>query len=98
MLLQQFCGQFLSKFLHVDCLAHALARPHWHARVGTPALTPLPGRWYRLACTSQVLLLNAAKDVASALSALLLSTKGASGKAVQDPAFVALKEDAKVRV
>lgn len=47
---------------------------------------------------SQVLLLNAAKDVASALSALLLSTKGASGKAVQDPAFVALKEDAKVRV
>jgi len=43
-----------------------------------------------------VLLINAVKDVASALSDLISATKNASGKSVQDPAMLHLKESAKV--
>ena len=44
----------------------------------------------------QVLLLNAVKDVASALGDLMQSTKAASGKSIQDPAMHHLKDSAKV--
>ncbi|RUS77312.1 hypothetical protein EGW08_014939, partial [Elysia chlorotica] len=44
------------------------------------------------------LLINAVKDVASALSDLISATKNASGKSVQDPAMLALKDSAKVMV
>ncbi|XP_059140472.1 talin-2-like isoform X4 [Physella acuta] len=47
---------------------------------------------------AQVLLINAVKDVASALSDLISATKNASGKSVNDPAMLALKESAKVMV
>ncbi|XP_053387301.1 talin-1-like [Mercenaria mercenaria] len=47
---------------------------------------------------AQVLLINAVKDVASALSDLISATKNASGKNVQDPAMLHLKESAKVMV
>jgi talin len=46
----------------------------------------------------QVLLINAVKDVASALADLISATKNASGKSVQDPAMLHLKESAKVGV
>ena len=46
---------------------------------------------------SQVMLLNAVKDVASALQDLMYSTKAASGKSIQDPAMHSLKDSAKVR-
>lgn len=45
---------------------------------------------------AQVLLINAVKDVASALSDLMLSTKAATGKDIHDPAMKHLKESAKV--
>ena len=45
----------------------------------------------------QVMLLNAVKDVASALQDLMYSTKSASGKSIQDPAMHHLKDSAKVR-
>lgn len=45
---------------------------------------------------SQVLLLNAAKDVALALSDLVQATKSASGKPQDDPANVHVRESAKV--
>jgi len=44
----------------------------------------------------QVLLLNAVKDVASALGDLMQSTKAASGKSIQDPAMHHLKDSAKL--
>lgn len=44
----------------------------------------------------QVLLINAVKDVASALADLISATKNASGKNVQDPAMFHLKDSAKV--
>merc|ERR1712156_124283 len=44
---------------------------------------------------SQVMLLNAVKDVASALQDLMYSTKAASGKSIQDPAMHSLKDSAK---
>ncbi|XP_055955771.1 talin-2-like isoform X4 [Patella vulgata] len=47
---------------------------------------------------AQVLLINAVKDVASALSDLISATKNASGKDVQDPAMHHLKDSAKVMV
>ncbi|XP_055873161.1 talin-1 isoform X5 [Biomphalaria glabrata] len=47
---------------------------------------------------AQVLLINAVKDVASALSDLISATKNASGKSVNDPAMLALKDSAKVMV
>ncbi|XP_064472172.1 talin-2-like isoform X2 [Ornithodoros turicata] len=47
---------------------------------------------------AQVLLINAVKDVASALGDLIHATKAASGKNVNDPAMVYLKESAKVMV
>lgn len=42
------------------------------------------------------MLLNAAKDVASALGALINATKNASGKSVSDPAMEELKTTGKV--
>jgi len=42
------------------------------------------------------MLINAAKDVASALSHLINSAKNASGKQGSDPAMEVLKESAKV--
>lgn len=47
---------------------------------------------------AQVLLINAVKDVASALSDLISATKNASGKPVSDPAMLHLKDSAKVMV
>ncbi|GLV39682.1 rhea [Carabus blaptoides fortunei] len=47
---------------------------------------------------SQVMLINAVKDVASALGDLIQATKAASGKPIQDPAMAHLKESAKVMV
>ncbi|XP_074599773.1 talin-1-like [Brevipalpus obovatus] len=44
---------------------------------------------------AQVLLLNAAKDVAMALGDLIQATKSASGKSSDDPAMVYLKDTAK---
>jgi hypothetical protein len=44
----------------------------------------------------QVMIINAVKDVASALSDLISATKNASGKSVSDPAMLTLKESAKV--
>merc|ERR1719266_2067307 len=45
---------------------------------------------------AQVMLINAVKDVASALSDLMQSTKAASGKSIQDPAMHHLKDSAKL--
>ncbi len=42
------------------------------------------------------MLINAVKDVASALGDLMQSTKAASGKSIQDPAMHQLKDSAKV--
>merc|ERR1719367_2295401 len=47
---------------------------------------------------AQVMLINAVKDVASALSDLMQSTKAASGKSIQDPAMHHLKDSAKCMV
>ncbi|XP_076321982.1 talin-1-like [Tachypleus tridentatus] len=47
---------------------------------------------------AQVLLINAVKDVASALGFLIQATKAASGKSVNDPAMFHLKDSAKVMV
>ncbi|XP_062597737.1 talin-1-like isoform X2 [Saccostrea cucullata] len=44
---------------------------------------------------AQVMIINAVKDVASALSDLISATKNASGKNVSDPAMLTLKESAK---
>jgi len=46
--------------------------------------------------TLQVMLINSAKDVASALSHLINSAKNASGKQGSDPAMAVLKDSAKV--
>jgi len=43
-----------------------------------------------------VLLINAVKDVASALSVLIDSTKNAAGKALSGPDILILKDSAKV--
>ncbi len=45
---------------------------------------------------SQVMVMNAVKDVAIALQDLINATKLASGKPIQDPAMNDLKESAKV--
>lgn len=45
---------------------------------------------------AQVLLINAVKDVATALGELIGATKTASGKSISDPAMMYLKEAAKV--
>lgn len=47
---------------------------------------------------SQVMLINAVKDVASALGDLIHATKAASGKPIHDPAMAHLKESARVRI
>merc|ERR1711899_164753 len=47
---------------------------------------------------AQVMLINSVKDVASALSDLMQSTKSASGKNIHDPAMHHLKESAKMMV
>ena len=44
----------------------------------------------------QVLLLNAVRDVANALSNLIDTTRAASGKSVNDPSMERLKTSAKV--
>uniref|UniRef100_T1K2Z5 I/LWEQ domain-containing protein n=2 Tax=Tetranychus urticae TaxID=32264 RepID=T1K2Z5_TETUR len=44
---------------------------------------------------AQVLLLNSAKDVATALGDLVLATKSASGKSNDDPTMISMKESAK---
>lgn len=45
---------------------------------------------------SQVMVINAVKDVASALGELINTTKVASGKSVNDPCMQDLKESARV--
>lgn len=45
---------------------------------------------------SQVMLINAVRDVASALGDLIHATKAASGKPIDDPAMAHLKDSAKV--
>lgn len=45
----------------------------------------------------QVVLINAIKDVAKALSELISATKCAAGKAADDPSMYQLKSAAKVR-
>lgn len=45
---------------------------------------------------SQVMVINAVKDVASALGELINTTKTASGKQVNDPSMQDLKESARV--
>lgn len=45
---------------------------------------------------SQVMVINAVKDVAAALGELINATKLASGKPIQDPAMQDLKETARV--
>ncbi|CAG9813617.1 unnamed protein product [Phaedon cochleariae] len=47
---------------------------------------------------SQVMLINAVRDVASALGDLIHATKAASGKPINDPAMGHLKDSAKVMV
>lgn len=47
---------------------------------------------------SQVMLINAVKDVAMALGDLIHATKAASGKSSHDPSMTTLKESAKVMV
>lgn len=47
---------------------------------------------------AQVLLINAVKDVASALADLISATKNASGKSATDPSMSTLKDSAKVMV
>jgi talin len=47
---------------------------------------------------SQVMVMNAVKDVAAALGELINATKLASGKPIHDPAMNDLKESAKVRI
>lgn len=46
----------------------------------------------------QVMLINAVKDVASALGDLIQATKAASGKSINDPSMNHLKDSAKVRL
>ncbi|GFY18724.1 talin-2 [Trichonephila clavipes] len=45
---------------------------------------------------AQVLLINAVKDVATALGDLVQATKAASGKSIHDPAMIHLRDSAKV--
>lgn len=47
---------------------------------------------------SQVMLINAVKDVANALGDLIQATKSASGKSINDPSMAYLKESARVMV
>ena len=42
------------------------------------------------------MLINSVKDVASALGDLIHATKSASGKSINDPAMIYLKDSAKV--
>lgn len=44
------------------------------------------------------MLINSVKDVASALGDLIHATKSASGKSINDPAMIYLKDSAKVSV
>lgn len=47
---------------------------------------------------SQVMLINAVRDVASALGDLIHATKAASGKLINDPSMAHLKDSAKVNI
>lgn len=51
-----------------------------------------------VALVQQVMLINAVKDVASALGDLIQATKAASGKSINDPSMNHLKDSAKVRL
>ena len=51
---------------------------------------------YCVSLPYQVLLINAVKDVASALGELISATKCASGKSPHDPSMTTLKDSAKV--
>ena len=51
---------------------------------------------FHIFCNQQVLLINAVKDVASALADLISATKNASGKITNDPTMNVLKDSAKV--
>nr|A0A3G2LGI8.1 RecName: Full=Talin [Oscarella pearsei]AYN71349.1 talin [Oscarella pearsei] len=62
-----------------------------HVKKGAAALTSEDQE-------AQVLLLNAVRDVASSLGALITATKNASGKSVQDPAMEHLRTCAKAMV
>lgn len=44
------------------------------------------------------MLINSVKDVASALGDLIHATKSASGKSINDPAMIYLKDSAKVKL
>jgi len=44
------------------------------------------------------MLINSVKDVASALGDLIHATKSASGKSINDPAMIYLKDSAKVQL
>lgn len=69
-------------------------------QAGRDVYTSMPWLWrflFSLRAPLQVLLINAVKDVASALSDLISATKNASGKPVSDPAMLHLKDSAKVR-
>lgn len=61
-------------------------------------LTPLPCSLSqtRVASPTQVVLINAVKDVAKALGDLISATKAAAGKVGDDPAVWQLKNSAKV--
>ena len=50
----------------------------------------------KVTCNLQVMLINAVKDVTSALGDLMQATKSASGKSMAHPAMHTLKDTAKV--
>lgn len=62
--------------------------------LGPPALQAAPHPGF---APTQVVLINAVKDVAKALGDLISATKAAAGKAGDDPAVYQLKNSAKVR-
>lgn len=77
--------------------------PHLH-----PVLNPLPGVQLINLCSDhcvplipalppQVVLINAVRDVAKALTELIGATKCAAGKAADDPSMYQLKSAAKVK-
>lgn len=74
----------------------------------TPVLNPLPGVQLINLCSDhcvslipalppQVVLINAVRDVAKALTELIGATKCAAGKAADDPSMYQLKSAAKVK-
>lgn len=83
--------------------SHPPCPPHLH-----PVLNPLPGVQLINLCSDhcvplipalppQVVLINAVRDVAKALTELIGATKCAAGKAADDPSMYQLKSAAKVK-